>query len=207
MIGRETILDYFRTPVRRHTFDGSRTLPFPADENGYLLEPYSESLDGELAGLLDRSGSGTFALEEDAYRGYRLDARIREEMPLSAPTIPYPNGPALYGSSDPSRGAAENSVRFLVAWRSSPESPAFQIEARLQTTVSPRQETTASTTLPSNPLRSGLFQVVVIEIEIPTRDVPSDFQIRLRREDGTIVPVAGMDTEGYLLLNRYSFSQ
>jgi hypothetical protein len=197
-----SVLDYFRTASRRHPFDGARVLPFPADENGYLLVPASHPIDPQLAQLLEGSGSGSAALDGGGYRGYRLDGRIRDLMPLSVPTAVFPRGPVLHGASDLAR-VDDGQARFLIAWKSEPESPAFQIEARLKTTDPNSVETSAVAELPANPLRSRLFQVVIVEIDVPERDAMSELQIRLRREDGALIPVLGMDEDGYLLLNRY----
>jgi hypothetical protein len=202
--GDGTTLDYFRTTTRRHIFDSESVLPLPADEDGYLIIPEDEGIAPELARLLDRSESDTQALGNSSFQGYRLNGRLREEMPLSVPTVNYPNGPVLHGSSDLSQHP-DNTARFIIAWKSDPESPAFTVESRLRTTGMPREEATSHDTLPPNPLRSRLFQVLVIEIDIPDPEMANDLEVRLRNQDGFIVPVAGMDDEGYLLLNQYTF--
>lgn len=206
LTGHGSTLDYFPSTLRRHTFDGERVLVFPADEDGYLIETTPSPLAAELGELLDRATSATYLRDDQDIPAYRLDARLREQMPLSAPTANYPNGPVLHGSSDPSRTGG-GTVRFLLAWKSDPESPEVVVETRLRPDGAPGQQTTASTTLPANPLQTRLFQVLLIEIDIPEGGPTSDLEVRLRREDGTINPVGGMDEDGFLLLNRYELSE
>jgi hypothetical protein len=200
--GHEAALDYFRTTLRRHTFPGGNILQFPADEDGYLL--IVDPVAAELEPLLEQAGSVTQLREASGVPAYRLDARIREEMPLSAPTVTYPRGPVLHGASEPSQTGA-GTVRFLVAWKSDAESPSFTVEARLRTAEQTPRISSELLELPPNPLQTRLFQVLSFEIEIPEFGTPTDVELRLIREDGSISAVAGMDDEGYLVLNRYTF--
>jgi hypothetical protein len=204
--GNGTVLDYFQSMARRHTFNPGPALPFPADESGYLIVPESEMIPAPLAGLLDQSASATNALGDQPFAAYRLDARIREELPLSVPTVRYPNGPEFYGSSDLSQ-QSDSSAYVLLAWKLAPESPAFTVETRLRPTDPAPSAALTSETLPPNPLSTRLYAVLYVEIDIPSTEVDSDLEIRVRREDGTIIPVAGMDEEGFLLLNRYTFQE
>jgi hypothetical protein len=198
--GSETVLDYFRTTARRHTYDGSLTFQFPADEDGYLI--IAEPIPDPLVELLEYTGSVTAPLGDTGLAAYRLDDRLRREMPLSVPTVRYPNGPELQGASILSQ-QTDNVASFLIAWKSPPDSAEFVVESRLRPTDPARDATAASATLPANPLRGHLYQILIIEIDIPASDVASDLEIRLRRVDGSIVPVADMDQDGYLFLERY----
>lgn len=200
--GHETALDYFYSTARRHTFDGQSSLPFPADEDGFLIT--AESLAEPLAVLLDYAGLSTQTLEQAEVPVYRLDDRLREQLPFSVPTIRYPNGPEFYGASILSQRSDDHAA-VLMAWKMAPESSSFTIESRLRP-VDPLQgqdATTSTTTLPANPLRSRLYQVLLVEIELPQVQGASDLEIRVRREDGTVVPVTDMGSDGYLHLERY----
>jgi hypothetical protein len=204
--GNGTTLDYFHTTTRRHTFDPMSALPFPADENGYLIVPNEEALPNPLVELLDRSGSATGSLGRGSFTDYRLDDRLREELPFSVPTVRYPNGPEFYGSSDLSQ-QSDNRAHVLLAWKLDPESPVFTVETRLRPIDPAWPSALISEVLLPNPLNTRLYVVLYVEIDIPTTEVDSDLEIRVRREDETIIPVAGMDEEGFLLLNRYTFQE
>jgi hypothetical protein len=201
-----TRLEYFRTPARRHTFDSSSLLPILADEDGYLVIPRSNASPAPLAELLDQSGSVTNSLGNDSFFAYRLDDRLREELPFSVPTVRYPNGPEFYGSSDLSQ-QSDSTAYVLLAWKMAPDSSEFTVETRLRPTDPAWSPTVTSDVLPPNPLSSRLYVVLYVEIDIPTTDVDSDLEIRVRRDDGTIIPVADMDEDGFILLNRYIFQE
>ena len=204
LTGHETARDYFRSPLRRHSFDGASVLQFPAEEDGYLIDTGSPPLSHEFVELLESAGSVTQVRDDSETAAYRLDGRIREQMPFSAPTVPYPAGAVLHGSSDPSR-AGEGSIRVMVAWNVEPESPPFEVETRLRTAEAFPETESQRLELPSNPLSTRLFQILLFEIDIPAYDIPTDIEVRLFREDGAIAPVAGMDDDGFLVLNRYTF--
>jgi hypothetical protein len=195
----ETARDYFRIPARIHFQSDPDILTFPAEEDGYLLATGDEAL---LENSLARLSLPTNLRDGIDARLYRLDARIREEMPLSAPTVQFPNGPNFHGNRHLSR-TGPNSAEVLIAWKSQPLSDPFTIEARLRSTDTFPIVTSTIVELPANPLQGPLFQVVRIDLELPERDGAVDLELRLRREDDTILPVAGMDDEGFLLLNRY----
>ncbi len=201
--GRETVLGYFSSTRRRHTFDGARSLPFPARESGYLVVPGSEPLHPSFAVLLEEQAGLTPALEGDGFRGYRLDDRLREQMPFTAPTVPYPDGPVLNGHELTRSGVDHATV--LIAWLSSPDAPAYDMELRLRPSDDSVAESSASTAIPANPLRSDLYQVLVVDIDIPENIAQADLGVRLIARDGNAIKVDGVDEDDVLFLNRYAF--
>lgn len=199
--GYEMVRDYFRTPGRILFQSHPDALPFPEGEDGYLI---TANGDIPLEDRLARLSLPTGLRDDTRIRLYRLDGRIREEMPLSVPTVQYPNGPILHGNSEPSR-IGDDSVEVLIAFKSPAQSPQFSVETRLRTSGVSPITTSTTTVLPANPLQGRLFQVLRVRLELPDQDQPLDLEIRLRRDDDTIVPVGGMTDDGFFVLNRYTF--
>jgi hypothetical protein len=195
-----TARDYFRPPGRIHLQSDPDLLMFPATESGYLI---ATSPDFPLESLLAQSSLPTEIRDGSGISIFRLDDRIREHMPLSAPTVQFPNGPSFQGVSSLSRIDVDH-ASVLIAWRS-PASvdESFTIDVQLRTAEAFPITTEAEAVLPPSPLQGDVYQVLRIELELPERDGAIDLEVRLRREDGSIVPVGGMDDDGFLFLNRY----
>jgi hypothetical protein len=205
-VGQDDLLAYVVTPARRHTFDGARVLPFPADEDGYLLAPADSPLNPALEHLLDQVPELNSARDDSTFRTYRLDDRIRQEMPLSVPTVRYADGTVLYGS-DLWLEADRETANVLIAWRVSAESPDYSVDIRLRTIDARPVSSEHTVTIPANPMGSGLFQVLAVSLEIPASDTDMDLEVRLRDDTGAVVRTPGITEDGYLLLNRYRIDE
>jgi hypothetical protein len=197
------VLTYLATTERRHEFSGGQVLPITAVEDGYLAIPDEAPLaplllryltDGALAGV-------TVPATRDDYHIYRIDDRLRQSVPLSAPTIPFDDGSVFYGNEiEPS---PDQAVAILLAWHSPANAPPRTIELRL----APANRTTGAVStvaeLPPNPMTRPLIQIRLVWLELPDTGPDLDLSVALRDADGGVIPAPGVDTDGFLFLNRY----
>jgi hypothetical protein len=159
-----------------------------------------------LDDLLDHLPELNSARGDFGYRLYRLDARLREQMPLSAPTVLYDDGIVFHGNRL-FVGSARDVATVLVAWRTPGGSPAYDVDVRLSPVDVTAEASEVTVELPENPLDSRLFQVLAVPVEIPPAGTDYDLEVRLRDSDGTILATAGLAQDGYLLLNRYRIEE
>jgi hypothetical protein len=199
----EEIERYLVSTARRHLLSSENELIIPTREPAYLLIPGETPRNAGIDEFLDESAMTTIPREGARYVAYRLDDRARSYLPLAIPTISYPGQRQFQGHS--LRTTAENEAIITIAWRIPVDSDPITVDLRLHP-VDGTPSTTAGVELPANPLNSPVYHIYVVELEIPAHNVDTDLELRVRDTDGQIVPTSGVAEDGYLLLNRYRFS-
>ncbi|HEX3722259.1 MAG TPA: glycosyltransferase family 39 protein [Nitrolancea sp.] len=208
--GHDDVLSYLKpanedqeSTRERVDFDGAELLPIPSNGAGYLVVPDSTPVDPALLQLV---GSGALPdLAGSDYRVYRLDQRARDELPLAIPTTPFANGAAFLGTqlTAPSTGR----LSVVLAWQPPPNGAVESLRVRLQPVdgTGPTQIVDAS--LPGNLLTQPYDLLRLVTFTAPAPGTSADLSVELLDAHGNPITGAGLDTDHFLFLNRYTFSR
>lgn len=187
----------------RVDFDGAELLPIPLNGAGYLVVPDDTPVDPALLQLI-----GSSALPELAgpgYHVYRIDQRARDQLPLAIPTTPFANGAAFLGNQLTATSAGRLTV--VLAWQLPVNGTAESLRVRLQPVdgTGPTQIVNAS--LPGNLWNQPYDLLRLVTFKAPVPGVSADLSVELLDAHGNPITGAGLDTDHFLFLNRYTFSR
>jgi 4-amino-4-deoxy-L-arabinose transferase-like glycosyltransferase len=190
-------------PERRFDFDGSTFLPIPGAGGGYLVVPIATPVDPMLLGFL-----GTTPLPElsnDDYQVYRVDQRARDQLPLAVPTTPFADGTIFLGHQ--LRATADGRLSIALAWQLPQPDSVHSLRLRLHPVDDASPTQTVTVTLPGDLLDQPYDLLRLVHLNAPSNGVSADLSVQLLDAQGHPLTAPGLDPEGYLFLNRYTFSR
>jgi len=190
-------------PQRRFDFDGGKFLPIPAAGSGYLVVPAATPVDPALLGYL-----GTKALPELSgtdYQVYRVDQRARDELPLAIPTTPFADGTIFFGHQ--LTATAGGRLTVALAWQLPNDERAHSLRLRLRPVDGAGPTQTVDVSLPGNLLAEPYNLLRLVHLNAPANGVSADLSVQLRDAEGHPLTAPGLDPDGYLFLNRYTFNR
>jgi 4-amino-4-deoxy-L-arabinose transferase-like glycosyltransferase len=197
------LLSYVISTVERYLVDGSSYVMFPESSGGYAVGSSDLPWHNHLEDLLAAAPPITLAREELNVSAFRLDDRIRQELPFTVPTVAYADDSVFQGHV--LHVESEDRATLLLAWNLPANHQARFADLRLHPVDRQIEPAEVTATLRANPLDGRVYQVVVVEIAIPALGEATDLEIRLRGPDGNVIPTSNVDPDGYLFLNRYVF--
>ena len=187
---------------QRFDFDGGEMLPIPLETPGYVIVPDSTPVADPLLQILgqDRlSGIGG-----KSYQVYRLDERARERLPLSIPTSTFSDGTRFLGHQLTASSTGQISV--VLAWQLPKDGKAHTVRVRLRPLEGPGQTQIVDVSLPGDLLDQPYDLLRLVTFAAPAAGTAADLSVALLDVDGRVLAGQGLDTDGFLFLNRYTFS-
>jgi 4-amino-4-deoxy-L-arabinose transferase-like glycosyltransferase len=188
---------------RRFDFDGGHFLPIPAAGAGYLVAPQTTPVDPALLAFL-----GTKPLPELSgtnYQIYRVDQRARDELPLAIPTTPFSDGTIFLGHQ--LTATADGKLSIVLAWQLPENANAHSLRLRLRPVAGSGPTQTVDASLPGNLLAQPYDLLRLVHLNAPANGVSADLSVQLLDAQGHPLTTSGLDPDGYLFLNRYTFNR
>lgn len=194
------ILSYLQPePSRRQDFDGREALPIPLKQDGYLVMPQTTAVDPALLLVFER-------VEPQQAGGvsiYRIDDRAREALPLSVPTTSFGQQLRFLGHVlEPRR----QELAVVVAFSLPGGGSAHRLSVQLRPVESAEPAQEVEVILPGELLNGPHVLLRLVSLEAPAPGTAADLLIRLQDAQGNLLSSSGLDPQGYLFLNRYTFS-
>ncbi|MGA7668800.1 MAG: glycosyltransferase family 39 protein [Nitrolancea sp.] len=187
---------------QRIDFDGGEMLPIPADGSGYVVAPQAVPV---APTLLQAVGLSRLAeLSTQRYDVYRLDQRARDQLPLSIPTTTFTGGPRFLGHQ--LAPSDDGKLNVVVAWELPGDGIPHTLRVRLRPVDGPGETQIVDVILPGDLLDHRYDLLRLVTLKAPASGTSADLSIALLDAGGRLLAAPGVDTDGYLFLNRYTFS-
>ena len=187
---------------QRIDFNGEDMLPIPGDGSGYVVASSAAPLAPALVQAI-----GLPRLDELStarYDVYRLDQRARDQLPLSIPTTTFTGNARFLGHQLAPTNA--DTLNVVVAWGLPGDGVAHTLRVRLRPVDAPGETQIVDVTLPGDLLEHPYDLLRLVTLKAPASGTSADLSIALLDTDGHLLAAPGVDTDGYLFLNRYTFS-
>ncbi len=188
---------------QRFDFNGGEMLPIPLNSPAYLIAPDVTPVAGPLLQILGQDSLPD--LDGAYYRVYRLDERAREQLPLSIPTDTFTDGTRFLGHQLTASTTSQISV--VLAWQLPQDGKAHTVRLRLRPVQGPGQTQIIDVSLPRDLLDQPYDLLRLATFTAPAPGTVADLSVALLDADGNVLAGQGLDTDGYLFLNRYTFSK
>ncbi len=95
---------------------------------------------------------------------------------------------------------------MVVAWELPGDGSAHTLRVRLRPVDGPGETQIVDVTLPGDLLNHPYDLLRLVTLKAPVTSTSADLSIALLDADGHPLAAPGVDTDGYLFLNRYTFS-
>lgn len=182
--------------------------PIGGLQDGWLVIPASAPTDPLLLSLSDRIGTAEVGTDDDGdelYRIYRVDGRLGLQLPLSVPTIPWTDGISFQGFH--LTPLPDGRVAFLFAWALSDNTPAQTLVVRLAPSGNALAGNEARIPLPATTPHHPVIVIASATLDIPITDGALELAVALMDDQERPQMVADADDAGFVLLERYRFTQ
>lgn len=185
----------------RIDFNGAKMLPIPLESSGYLVAPRANPV---APALLQVSAlPGVAAMSTDRYRVYRVDDRARGQLPLSVPTNTFADGTRFLGHQ--LTPTTSDKLTIVIAWELPGDGLAHTLRVRLLPVDGAGQTQSVDVSLPGDLLGQPYDLLRLVTLDAPAPGTSADLAVALFDANGKLLTADGIDSDGYLFLNRYSF--
>jgi hypothetical protein len=139
------------------------------------------------------------------YQIYRVDQRARDELPLAIPTTPFSDGTIFLGHQ--LTATADGKLSVVLAWQLPENANAHSLRLRLRPIDGSGPTQTVDASLPGNLLAQPYDLLRLVHLNAPANGVSADLSVQLLDAQGHPLTTSGLDPDGYLFLNRYTFNR
>jgi 4-amino-4-deoxy-L-arabinose transferase-like glycosyltransferase len=190
-------------PQHRVDFDGGKFLPVPTAGAGYLIVPTATPVDPALLGVLGTKPLPELSTAE--YQVYRVDQRARDQLPLAIPTTPFADGTVFLGHQ--LTATADGRLTIVLAWQLPKNHQLHSLRIRLRPVDKAGPTQTIDASLPGNLFEQSYNLLRIVHLDAPANGISADLSVQLLDASGRPLTAPGLDPDGFLFLNRYTFNR